>query len=864
MPEWCRVVTSEQDRTAVVGRDSQLNDIFERIETAGAEEDQPNVLFITGEAGIGKSTLLAAVREECRWRPDPPVVVVAECSTPLAGHDIGEVEALQPWEAIIGQLAGDDRQAKFQTRQLIADLAMAWVHCIPLVGDVIESVADTATIVRQAQRARQESTPPTIVSQQQKFQQYINLLVTLSERAVVVIMIDDFHWADASSTNLLFSAARQLRGRPILFVIAYRADDAATSRDGTGHPLLHVRNELERYGLAVEIDVPRLTAQDLSQLLSARYPLYRDHAEFERWMLEISGGNALFITQFIDALEEEGIIDVGSGTVRDHYVDVSVPRSVHAVVKERLRRIDMESMELLRYASVEGEIFTAAALARVTETAQLKLLQRLRLLEESSRLLQSIGRQRIYARETTAYRFNHALVQRILYESLSTEERELVHEALFEFLKEEWESLEDGSDRLVGLAARLVAHATVLGRNLFAAEVALAGARKSLTEYALDESVRQAEEGLRLLDHVEARSEGDAKIATSTRARLLYLCGQIEVHRGRFTAAMEDLQAARSLFEAIGAEIPTIDVIATMASLLKRHDRYDEAGALAEEILDRSKAISYHSGEASGWGLIGSMHFLRSRYEQAYDCYMNELRAAEASDDSYALSRALNNVGVAHAALLRFAEALEYHDRSLGIKRAHGDRSGEAASLTNIGSIRFSLGDYAAALKCFLDSRAIRTAVGDVVGEMREWLNVGETDQKLGDRSDALDAYRRAFDLAGSMGLETERAIASGMIGSILREEGALAEARPFLEDAVRVLESAGVGYYLGTALGELALLERDEATALEGAVRVAKLGEALSHLRRCVDLVAAVDRAEALPWRAELERIQAEVVETT
>jgi len=845
----------------IVGRDSQLDDIFERIAEMETVGDRPNVLFVTGEAGIGKTTLLKSIRAECRWLSDPPVVADAECSTPLVGHDIGEVEALQPWESVMRQLAGDDRHEKLQVRQLVADLAMAWVHCIPLVGDVIESVADTATIVQRVRRSRQEGAQPTAVTQEQKFQQYIKVLATLSERAAIVIMIDDFHWADASSTNLLFAAARQLRGRRILFIIAYRPDDAATSRDGAGHPLLHIRNELERYALAAGIDLPELTAPDLSRLLSARYPSYGGHDGFERWMLQVSGGNALFITEFLGALEEEGIVDRESGPLRDDYMDVEVPPSVHAVVKERLRRLDDESRELLRYASVEGEIVTAAALARVTEMPQLKLLQRLRLLEESSRLLRGIGRQRIYARETTAYRFNHALVQRILYDSLGEEERELVHEMLCEFLTGEWESREEGGERSVGLAARLAAHARVLGRNLFAAGILLEGARLSLREYALDESVRQVEEALRALDHVKPRAVDGGRNATRTRADLLYLRGQIEVYRARFDAAMDDLHKARALFDAIGAETSTIDLLCTMASLLKRHGRYDETLDLGREILARSTAVGYVGGEAAGWGLVGSIRYLHGAYAEAYEAYANELRAAESADDPYELSRALNNLGVAHAGLGRYDEALECHDRSLKIKRDSGDRSGEAASLTNIGSIRFSQGEYAVALECLTRSREIRASIGDVVGEMREWSNIGETCQKQGEMRAALDAYRRSLDLARSMGMAAETAIALGMIGSGLRSLGALSEARSYLEDSLRMLEGLGHDYDLGVVLGEMALLKRSEAAALVGEDRVTMLTDAIRDLERCVDLVASSGEEDAESWRAELESLRTEAV---
>jgi predicted ATPase len=277
------------------------------------------------------------------------------------------------------------------------------------------------------------------------------VLKKLAEQTPLVLMIDDFHWADTSSTNLLFTAARQLHSQPILFIIAYRPDDAASSRNGEGHPILHIRNELERYSLAAELGVPRMRAEDLDRLLHGRYRSYHNDDEFEQWLATISSGNALFITQFLQTLEEDGYIDPSSGEIRPGYRNAKVPDSAYAVVRERLRRLSEETRELLRYASVEGDTFTADMLAKITETPKLKLLQRLRLAEQSHRIIVDLGKQRVYVTETSAWRFSHALLHLAMYESLNQEERELLHEAIFDVLKEEWEAARRRPGRRVSI-----------------------------------------------------------------------------------------------------------------------------------------------------------------------------------------------------------------------------------------------------------------------------------------------------------------------------------------------------------------------------------------------------------------------------
>ena len=88
-----------------------------QIQSAIEGRSPATVLFLTGEAGIGKTTLLAELRRNCARLSPPPVVAVADCSTPLAGQDVGEVEALQPWALIMASLGGGLVLLGWETRE---------------------------------------------------------------------------------------------------------------------------------------------------------------------------------------------------------------------------------------------------------------------------------------------------------------------------------------------------------------------------------------------------------------------------------------------------------------------------------------------------------------------------------------------------------------------------------------------------------------------------------------------------------------------------------------------------------------------------------------------------------------------------
>ena len=145
----------------IVGRVQQITELREHIGAVLAGKEGPNTFFVSGEAGIGKTTLVTALQEKLLSSPNPPAIISTDCSTPLAGHDIGEIEALAPWLDIVEQLAGEENELRFKGKTLAGKLALAWVRCIPVIGDVLESAADTAMIInreRKEERREKRST----------------------------------------------------------------------------------------------------------------------------------------------------------------------------------------------------------------------------------------------------------------------------------------------------------------------------------------------------------------------------------------------------------------------------------------------------------------------------------------------------------------------------------------------------------------------------------------------------------------------------------------------------------------------------------------------------------------------------------
>lgn len=871
----------------MIGRDTQLAQLREAIASLFSGDSMRSVLFVTGEAGIGKSTLLEALRVALETQAKPPVVSLAACSTPVAGQEIGGVEALEPWARIMASLVVAP-STSFAAGRIVGELAMAWIRVIPVVGDVLESALDTAKIVRRhSSDAHDRSNgAQSSASQQQMFQQYVNFLGEMSVKNPLVLMLDDAHWADASSANLLFAAARQLSGKPVAFVVAYRPDDAATSRGDAVHPILHVRSELERYDLAREIGVPTMIGSDIDALLNARYANYRNDDEFEDWLARISGGNALFITQFLATLEEDGYVDKSSGAIRKGFQSVSPPASASAVIDERVRRMPTDMRETLRYASVEGDTFTSLVLGRVTESPALKLLQRLRLIEESHALIQSLGRRRVYASEVNAWRFTHILVQKSLYDGLGDDERRLIHEMALEVLADEWQSALDNDVNVSGTAARIGAHAEVVGDYQRAATVLLEGARSSWRSYAESEAVRLLGDVERLVDLV-------ADGATTTRIDALRLHGDIDYHRGRLASAHDRYEEAERLAVAMNDERRAIDAANGLALTAFWHAEYDDARSRAEKALEDSKRTGYSRGEVMATGTLGHALLALADGVGALNAFERSLEVARSGDgvseyeasalnnigklqrelgnpegaraafeeclavsirigDRVTEASALNNIGTLLTHLGIDDESLSYLERCLGVCSATGNNWTAAYANGNIGVLFDKQGDNDKALERYRIALDAVQGFGDVALEARLVGNIGNSFERLGDVVNGREHYRRSLALYESIGNLAGTAGACAILGDSLQAAGEYDEARAVAERALDLARKACTVETEAYARRILAIIEQHAADIVDEAERESHFALALAHAEAYAGIMRAIgsrhtDEAELL-----------------
>jgi predicted ATPase len=265
-------------------------------------------------------------------------------------------------------------------------------------------------------------------------EQYTGVLRRLAEQHPLLLILDDFQWADLGSISLLFHLCRRLGKNKILLAVAYRSDELALGRSQEQHPLLPVITELKRKYGDIEIDLDQADENEgrnfINSLINSE-PNRLGEA-FRQSLYYQTGGHPLFTIELLRQFQEGSVLQKDtrgrwfeSGTVQWRYL----PAKVEAIIEGRVSRLPADLREILRVASVEGVEFTADVIAEVLGSPLPKIISALSArLDRHYLLVKAVGVQRVGQRRLSAYVFRHHLFQKYLYDSLDDVERAYLHD----------------------------------------------------------------------------------------------------------------------------------------------------------------------------------------------------------------------------------------------------------------------------------------------------------------------------------------------------------------------------------------------------------------------------------------------------
>ncbi len=638
--------------SALVGRAREQALLREGL--AAALAGRGGLVLIGGEAGIGKTALAEALGEEAAARG--ATLAVGRC------YDLTDTPPYGPWVELF---------ARFPAAPTAG-----------LLGDgAAEGVAGQAAL----------------------FARVRDFLATAAAARPLVLLLDDLHWADPASLDLLRFLARGLAALPALVLVTYRADEL-TRR----HALYTLLPALVREARATRLDLRRLDDAAVRALVRARYDLPADgESRLVAYLQEHAEGNPFYLGELLRTLEEEG--QIGAGNLGD-LARVPVPPLLRQIIEGRLARLGEEARRLLGVAAVIGQTVPLALWAAVGGVGEDALLAVLEPAVEA-RLLEAEA-------DGAGVRFAHALIREALYEGLLPPRRRAWHRRVGEALAGlpdpdpdavHYHLQRAGDPRAVewlvraGERARR-AYALLTAAERFEAALAALEARgdgareRAALLYRLARMRRYADprQALAYLDDAAglAAEAGDDLLAAYVACARGYMrCTAGEVRRGLAelaagVAACDALapdERARlaALQEDLGDPPDEHHYRGALASWLALAGRYAEARAHGERVVAGRPAPAGQGASfyANAWRGLGSAHAALGRPDDAGRAYARARKAYRAAEHWYQVGNSLA-MELYEVALPYRAEALAERRRlATGAEEAWTRASGALADL---------------------------------------------------------------------------------------------------------------------------------------------------------------------------------------
>lgn len=256
------------------------------------------------------------------------------------------------------------------------------------------------------------------------------VLDTLTTERPLVLVLEDLHWSDAATVNLLALLARRRTPTRLLVLGTYRPGEMHGH-----HPVLQtVMVDLQRYGLATQLPLTELSPEAVASYLVARFPRHQFPPAFAAWLHKHTDGNLLFLVTLVQAFLTQGMLQdqAGCWTVQEDLTTLTaaMPESLRQVLDQQITRLAPACQRVVEVASVAGVAFAAPAVAVALDTA-VEVVEAHCDALVTQQLLRPLG-VTTWPNGTvvTRYAFRHALYQQAIYDRLGAGWRVRLHQRL--------------------------------------------------------------------------------------------------------------------------------------------------------------------------------------------------------------------------------------------------------------------------------------------------------------------------------------------------------------------------------------------------------------------------------------------------
>ncbi len=784
----------------LVGRTQEL-EILDRALRA-AQGGAGRVILLAGESGIGKSRLAAELGERAAaaqfliWR--------GYCSEQDSSFPYA------PWiDALRAFLV--PRNAA-EVNELLGASASELVKLLPELAALMPSIQPTLPLEPAAERHR-------------LFETFARLAVWLVASRPLLIILEDLHWSDELSIELLLFFIRRIATLPVLILGTYRSEDLPSRLASRLMELTRERNVDEiQLGPLARLEVGRMA----QQILKEERPISSGWLDF---LMPLTEGNPFLVEEMTRSLAL-------AGARPDNWDQLQIPRGIQRTIQSRVEGLPEGTRHIMSLASVIGERFDFALLQEISAVDEQTLLRSLKEMISAQLVVELLADQ---------FSFRHAITRQVVYATLMLRERRAMHRTIGEALERAAALQADAP------AAPLAYHFYQAGEWQEAAIYSQRAGEKAQALYAPREAVIHYSHALEA-----ARQLGipAPRLALRGRAQAYEILGDFDRARADNEAALELASGGSNL----------VDVWQSLIDLgfLWQSRDLERAGEYYQRGLDLARKIGDSSVMAQTLNRVGNWQMNQGRANEALADHREAFALFQEHGDRHGMAQTLDLLGIVSYQLGEIIQGAGYLAQAVPILRELDDRQGLVNTLSNltlralgdtevIGEINYlnltNLSDEALQI-----ARGFNWYQGEAVALMQGAICL----MQAGMYGQALERLAEAQSIIDESQNRESFARIQLIFGQTFIGLMALSEAKQHLEKALAYLQELGSGLLILAAkvhLAMVAIMQGDIAGArgLLAGLLPTEYPEAQEKfaLRRCWSVCAELELAQGNPGRA-------------
>ena len=766
--------------TPMIGREGELKRLQDAF-SDGLETQERQVVTVVGEAGLGKSRL---IDEFVSWLELLPETLYyfkgrAHSSTQNAPYSL-----VRDMFAFRFQIQDSDapqtvkEKLELGVEQALGEAGRMKGHFIGHLLGFEFGESEHLQAVHQDVKGFHER---SLVYLGDYFH-------ALAQQNPVVVLLEDIHWADDSSLELINHLEGSLANKRLLIVCATRPQlFERRPHWGEGLPF-HTRLDLN----------PLTKRQSWLLVKEILHKVNTVPDSLRELVVTNAEGNPYYIEELIKMLIEDGVIVKGEEQwhIEAGRLDtIRVPPTLTGVLQARFDSLTPEERRLLQQAAVVGRIFWDRAVeyleGRRVEDEELEdnliagLLDKIRLRE------MIFQREKSTFEETFEYSFKHALLRDVTYESLLKRLRRIYHGYAARWLEE----VTEHSGRSDEYAVLIAEHYERSGERMPAARWYQRAGRQAESRYANAEAVHAYSRALSLIPQEDAAWVFELLLR---RAKVYDLQGDRQ-------AQERDLEQLNLLASQLGDAARQATVARYQAEYAYTTGDFQAALEASQRAIDLSGGDQAGDTAAEGYLLHAGALMRQGEFQRSEEQTQRALDLARQNGLSTLEARSLRQLGLIAYYIGEPLKARDHFAQALDLFNKIGDRQGEGMALNNLGGANFNLGEYAQAAYYYQRSYQLCREIGDRAGEARGLNNLGIVSVAKGEYGPAEEYYLQSYQICREIGARSNEVSVLDNLGNLALYRYQFIRARMYQEKSLHVAEEIGdkvAGTYTLTNLG--------------------------------------------------------------